>query len=124
MRNTADLKAGMTPMDAGVGVGTSNPMSGGSPEGYDRGGGTGRDKLLSGGMQSGKFAGVGSINISSVGKMPTFPTIKAGDIPAKTPKAPKLPTNPSTGTGTKGGAGMRSGAFNLGSSGGFGMRLD
>ena len=101
-------------------AGPSNPMSGGSLDGYDRGGGTGRDRTSSGGgsMQGGKFAGVASINISSVGKMPSLPAIKAGDIPAK---APKLPTNPSMG---KGGMGMRAGAFNLGSSGGMGMRID
>lgn len=103
------------------GAGASNPMSGGSLDGYDRGGGTGRDRTSSGGgsMQAGKFAGVTSFNMSSVGKMPSLPAIKPGDISAK---APKLPTNPSM--GTKGGAGMRMGAFNLGSSGGFGMRLD
>jgi hypothetical protein len=115
MSRMGELSSGIT-MATGLGVGASNPMSGGSPDGYDRGGGTGRDKLLSGGMQSGKFAGVTSFNTSNVGKMPSLPAIKAGDIPAK---APKLPTNPSMGKG----AGMRSGAFNLGSNG-PGMRLD
>jgi hypothetical protein len=100
------------------GRGMSNPMSGGSMDGYDRGGGTGKDKLLNAGTSmGGKGIGVGSINISSVGKMPSLPTIQAGDIPARTPK---LPTNPSTGSK---GAAMRSGAFNLGSNG-MGMRLD
>jgi hypothetical protein len=95
-------------------------MSGGSMDGYDRGGGTGKDKLSSTGVVGiGKgMAGVGSTNISSIGKMPTLPTIQAGDIPARTPKAP---TNPSM--GTKGGAGMRMGGFNLGSNG-MGMRID
>ena len=101
------------------GRGTSNPMSGGSMDGFDRGGGTGRDKILSGGMQSGKFAGVASTNISSVGKMPSLPTVKAGDFSPKAPKAPKAPTNPSMGRG----AGMRPGGFQIGSGGGM-LRID
>jgi hypothetical protein len=90
-------------------------------DGYDRGGGAGRDKLTSTGVVGiGKsMAGVGSTNISGVGKMPTLPTVKAGDFSPKAPKAPKAPTNPSMGRG----AGMRMGAFNLGSNG-MGMRID
>jgi hypothetical protein len=88
-------------------------------DGYDRGGGTGRDKLTSTGVHGKSMAGVGSANISGVGKMPTLPTIKPGDIPAKAPKAPKLPTNPSMGRG----AGMRPGGFQIGSGGGM-LRID
>jgi hypothetical protein len=117
MSRMGELSSGIT-MATGLGIGASNPMSGGSPDGYDRGGGTGRDKLGSMGVVGGKsMAGVTSINISSVGRMPTLPTIQAGDIPARTPK---LPTNPSLGSK---GAAMRSGAFNLGSNG-MGLRLD
>ena len=91
--------------------GPMNPMSGGSMDGFDRGGGTGRDKLLSGGMQSGKFAGVASTNISSVGKMPSPPAPTAGSM--------ARPSNPSMGKG----AGMRMSAFSTGS-GGMGMKID
>jgi hypothetical protein len=65
----------------------------------------------------GKTLSGAQTNISTFGKMPTLPAIKPGDFPAK---KPKLPTNPSMGSK---GAGMRMGAFNLGSNG-MGMRIE
>ena len=70
-------------------------------------------------QMGGKTLSGAQTNISGVGKMPTNPTIKAGDFSPKAPKAPKAPTNPSMGKGV----GMRPGGFQIGSGGGM-LRID
>lgn len=102
------------------GLGPSNPMSGGITSPGEMGGTSYSNKQNTAQM-GGKTLSGAQTNISTFGKMPTLPAIKPGDFSAKTPKAPKLPTNPSAGMGR--GAGMRMGAFNLGSNG-MGMRID
>ena len=101
------------------GAGPSNPMSGGiTSPGEMSGVGYGNKQNTV--QMGGKI--LSGVTLPTFGKMPHI-SIKPGpgDIRAKAPKAPKLPTNPSAGMGK--GAGMRMGPFNLGING-PGMRID
>jgi hypothetical protein len=98
MRNTADLKAGMT-------FGSTLPVK--SPAmAIDSG------RSQSSGVASANKQPGSSINVSTLGKMPTYTAPPAGSM-VKSVSAPKL------------GGGMRMGSFMLGSGGGMGLgRID
>jgi hypothetical protein len=103
MRNTADLKAGMTPINAMGPKTIAMPIDGGQ-----------KFKMNTSAAKQGKDnGGMGPIDIK-----PVQPKALATKMPVKTPKAPKAPI--SSGGGPKVG-----GMIGWGSGGGMGLgRID
>ena len=103
------------------GAGPSNPNTSMITSPGEMGGTSYSNKQNTAQMGGKTLAGT-QTNLNTFGKMPSLPTIKAGDFrpkAPKAPKAPKLPTNPRMGRG----AGMRPGGFQIGSGGGM-LRID